>query len=48
MDKFIENIYPHNEYGINLAVENINDIDDYLATMSNLKTAKKTHKQIGL
>ncbi len=45
MDNFIENIYPHNEYGVNLAVKNINDIFDNLATISNLKTTKKTHQQ---
>ncbi|XP_048053738.1 uncharacterized protein LOC125272717 [Megalobrama amblycephala] len=45
MDNFIENIYPHNEDGINMAVENINYIFDYLATISNLKTTKKSHKQ---
>ncbi|XDV43935.1 hypothetical protein PO909_012319 [Leuciscus waleckii] len=45
MDNFMNYDYPHNEDGVNLAVENINYIFDYLATISNLKTTKKNHKQ---
>jgi len=45
MDNFIEYDYPHNEDGVNLAVENINYIFDYLAIISHLKTPKKNHKQ---
>jgi len=44
IDNFLDRIYPHDGEGVNLAVENINCIFDYLATLSNLKSSKKIHK----
>lgn len=45
LDTFIEKTYSPNADGVNLAVENINDIFDYLATISNLKiTKEKNHE----
>lgn len=44
----IENVlmttYPHNKEGVNIAVKRLNDIFNYLASICNLKTTKKAHK----
>ena len=44
IDNFLGRIYPHNQDGVNLAVENINYIFTYLANLSNLTFSKKIHK----
>ena len=44
IETFLSNTFPHNKDGIDHAVESLNNIFHYLATISNLKFNKKVHK----
>ncbi len=45
-DLFLSEMFPHNDSGINLAVDKINAIFHHLASLSNLKISKLRSKQI--